>query len=485
MEWIQSMQKAINYIEDNLLEDINLEQVAKSVYSSNANFQRIFSIVTGITIGDYIRYRRLTLAGSELTTSDNKIVYIALKYGYETAESFTKAFIRFHGVTPSAAKKSMGKLKCFSPLSIQIDIRGGFNMERKVISNVPLITMSADGFAYLTSFTGALYGALKGLDEDINNPQLLAYSGFGNRFCWTEGKWIFGNEDFENCNETPFEIQSQLLDAIGWKVRRIDIQRDENGKPINIAEEQIREDFVNSLNKGISVLAQGITDDGCKHDYGVFYGYEDNGQKIIGWDYYQSNGEPFIRADWEKELKSYVILTEKTKPEIEKNCIIEAFKRIVEHSKKNEIRGKKVGFAAWRSFLRQLENDDFSKCSLHPSEDNPNDEHGVNSLEHRFIIYCDALCQINQRGQIVGYYRTLIEKYPEWAEELKIAINSWEECAKYGGFLWSQGFTFDEAGFEKFRDPKMRKILADEGYKAMYNDMEAIKQIEIILQNKI
>lgn len=107
MEWIQSMQKAINYIEDNLLDDINLEQVAKSVYSSNANFQRIFSIVTGITIGDYIRYRRLSLAGRELTTSEDKIINIALKYRYETAESFTKAFIRFHGVTPSAAKKSI------------------------------------------------------------------------------------------------------------------------------------------------------------------------------------------------------------------------------------------------------------------------------------------------------------------------------------------------------------------------------------------
>lgn len=485
MEWIQSMQKAINYIEDNLLDDISLEQISKSVYSSNANFQRIFSIVTGITIGDYIRYRRLSLAGSELTTSDDKIINIALKYGYETAESFTKAFIRFHGVTPSAAKKSIGNLKNFVPLSIQINIKGGFNMARKVISNVPLITMSSDGFAYLTSFTGALYGALKGLGENFDNSQLLAYSGLGNRFCWTEGKWIFGNEDFENCNEAPFEIQSQLLDAIGWKVRRKDILRDEGGNPINLTVEQIRQDFVDSLNKDIPVLAQGITDDGCKHDYGVFYGYEDNGQKIIGWDYYQSDGEPFVRENWEKELKGYVILTEKTKPEPEKDCIITAFKWITEHARKDEIRGKKVGFKAWQTFLRQLEHDDFSKCSLHLSEDKPTDDHGVNSLEHRFIIYCDALCQINQRGQIIEYYKTLIEKYPEWSEELKVAINAWDECAKYGGFLWSQGFTFDEAGFEKFRDPKVRKILADEGYKAMNKDMEAIRQIELILQNKI
>lgn len=481
MDWIQSMQKAINYIEDNLLNDIAPEQIAKSVYSSNANFQRVFSIITGITIGDYIRYRRLSLAGKELLMSEDKIINIALKYGYDTAESFTKAFIRFHDITPSSVKKSARSLKDFAPLSIEINIKGGFDMARKLIPNVPLITMSSNGYAYLTSFTGALYGALKSLGEDFTNSQLLSYSGLGNRFCWTEGKWIFGNENIENCNETPFEMQSYLLNAIGWKVKTIPVLRDESGRSTNIQEEQIRHDFVDSINKGIPVLAQGITDDGCKHDYDVFYGYEDDGEKIIGWDYYQNDSDAFVRENWEKELTSYVLLTEKMKPESEKDCIINVFKRIVEHARKNEIRGRKVGFAAWTSFLKQLEHDDYSKCSLHPSDDRPTDENGVNSLEHRFIIYCDALCQINQRGEILAYYKTLTEKYPEWAEELNTAIAAWDECAKYGGFLWSQGFTFDEAGFEKFRDPKMRKILADKGYNAMRKDIEAIEQIEKIL----
>lgn len=484
MDWIQSVQNAINYIEDNLLEDIASDRIAKSIYSSNAHFQRVFSIITGMTINDYIRCRRLSLAGQELSLTKGKVIDIAFKYGYDTPESFTKAFIRFHGITPSSARKLKHSLKCFDPLSIQIDIRGGFNMSRKLISNVPLITMSSDGYSYLTSFVGALYGALKSVGENYDNAELLSYSGLGNRLCWTEGKWVFGNEDIENCNEYPFEIQSRLLSAIGWKAKRMVVERDDRKHALNITEGKIRQDFVESLKRGIPVLAQGITDDGCKHDYDVFYGYEEDGEKIIGWDYYQNNDQPFIRENWERELASYVLLTEKAEPESEPKRIITAFKAITSHARQGEIRGRKVGFAAWESLLNQLENDDFSKCTLHPCEEAPNDENGVNNLEHRFIIYCDALCQINQRGKILPYYKKLVNKFPEWAQELNTAITAWHACAGYGGYLWSQGFSFSDEGFEKFRSPKMRKILADEGRRAMKKEIEAIEQIEKILQKE-
>ncbi|NPV79751.1 MAG: helix-turn-helix transcriptional regulator [Firmicutes bacterium] len=484
MDWIQSMQKAINYIEDNLLEDIDSDRIAKSIYTSNAHFQRIFSIITGMTISDYIRYRRLSLAGQELTLTKAKVIDIAFKYGYDTPDSFAKAFIRFHGITPSSARKLKHSLKCFDPLSIQISIRGGFHMSRKLISNVPLITMHSDGYSYLTSFVGALYGALISVGENYDYAELLSCSGLGNRLCWTEGQWIFGNENIENCNVYPFEIQDRLLNAIGWKVKRIVVERDDSKHAVNISEGKIRQDFVDSINKGIPVLAQGITDDGCKHDYDVFYGYEGDGEKIIGWDYYQNNDQPFIRENWERELISYMLLTEKAEPVSERKRIIAAFKAITGHARQGVIRGRKVGFAAWESFLNQLEHDDFSKCSLHPSEEMPNDENGVNSLEHRFIIYCDALCQISQRGQILPYYKRLVEKFPEWAQELNIAITAWQDCAGYGGYLWSQGFSFDDKGYEKFRSPEMRRILADEGRRAMKKEIEAIEQIEKILQKE-
>lgn len=131
MDWIFSIQKAIDYIENNLSEDINLDEIAGRVYSSSFHFQRIFSIITGVTISDYIRNRRLTLAGQELFGLKAKVLDVALKYGYESPESFAKAFIRFHGVTPSAAQKSNENLKIFLPFTININIQGGFNMSKE------------------------------------------------------------------------------------------------------------------------------------------------------------------------------------------------------------------------------------------------------------------------------------------------------------------------------------------------------------------
>lgn len=133
MDWLTGIQNAINYIEENLTEEINYDEAAKQASCSSFYFQRIFSILCGITLGDYIRNRRLTLAGNELSATDNKVIDIALKYGYESPESFTRAFSKFHGVTPSDAKKDGSKLKSFSPLSVKITLSGGNIMDYKII----------------------------------------------------------------------------------------------------------------------------------------------------------------------------------------------------------------------------------------------------------------------------------------------------------------------------------------------------------------
>ena len=99
---------------------------------SSSNFQRAFGILTGISVGEYIRKRRLTLAGVELSSSNQKIIDISLKYTYETPESFTKAFIRFHGLSPSIARESGANLKSFSRLSIKIIIEGGEVMDYRI-----------------------------------------------------------------------------------------------------------------------------------------------------------------------------------------------------------------------------------------------------------------------------------------------------------------------------------------------------------------
>jgi hypothetical protein len=156
----------------------------------------------------------------------------------------------------------------------------------------------------------------------------------------------------------------------------------------------------------------------------------------------------------------------------------------VAHAKKtDEIRGKKIGFAAWKSFLRQLENGDFSKCAISVETDHYIDAE-TPSAQHRFFIYCDALCQINARNNAVPYYQSLAERFPEWKMELDMAVQALKACADYGGFLWNQGFTFDEAGFEKFKNAEARKTLAEAGREAMKNDMTAVEQFEKILRKE-
>ena len=122
MDWITGMQKAIDYIEENLTEPIDYEVVAAQSFSSSYHFQRVFSILCGFTIGEYIRNRRLSLAGQELASSDAKVIDVALKYGYESPDGFAKAFQRFHGILPSEARAKGGNLKSFSRLVIKISL---------------------------------------------------------------------------------------------------------------------------------------------------------------------------------------------------------------------------------------------------------------------------------------------------------------------------------------------------------------------------
>ncbi len=132
MDWLKCMRNAIDYMEANILNDIDYNETAKCAYSSTYHFLHMFSMLTGFTVGEYIRNRRLTLAAQELSMSDVKVTDIAFKYGYETTEAFTKAFQRFHGITPSAAREPGAKLKSYSPLSIQIVLKGDREMNFKI-----------------------------------------------------------------------------------------------------------------------------------------------------------------------------------------------------------------------------------------------------------------------------------------------------------------------------------------------------------------
>ena len=124
MELIESLNFALQYIERHLLDETDSEKAAKHVGLSRFYLERTFAALTGMSVSEYIRARRLTLAAQALLADDQKVIDLALKYGYDTPESFTKAFSRFHGVTPTSARRMSTLLRCQNPLAISIKMEG-------------------------------------------------------------------------------------------------------------------------------------------------------------------------------------------------------------------------------------------------------------------------------------------------------------------------------------------------------------------------
>ena len=132
MEWTKAISTAIEYIENNITEGISAETVARQVNISPFYFQKGFSLLCGYTVMEYIRSRRLALAAAELANGA-KVIDTAVKYCYDSPDSFAKAFYRFHGITPSMAHKSSAMLKAFAPLKITLSLKGGYTMDYKIV----------------------------------------------------------------------------------------------------------------------------------------------------------------------------------------------------------------------------------------------------------------------------------------------------------------------------------------------------------------
>lgn len=133
MEGLKRMADSLQFIENNLESELKIDQVATVACMSKFHYQRMFSMLTGVTVAEYIRRRRLTLAAQELTHSNRKVIDVALRFGYETPESFSKAFRKIHGISPSAVRQNSQQLKAFPKLSFQIQLKGDVEMEYKIV----------------------------------------------------------------------------------------------------------------------------------------------------------------------------------------------------------------------------------------------------------------------------------------------------------------------------------------------------------------
>ncbi len=204
--WTEGLQNALQYIEDNLTEELNIEDIAAKAYISPFYFQKIFNVLCGFTVGEYIRNRRLTLAAEELSTLDIKVIDAAVKYGYDSPDSFTRAFMKFHGISPSAAKKKGANIKSFAPLKIKLTLEGGTMIEYKIVEKAAFTIMGkCRRFSADTSYTEipkfwaehysngggeiikGMFGAcVDGNDKDFNNGKEFNYFISDLYFPWNE-----------------------------------------------------------------------------------------------------------------------------------------------------------------------------------------------------------------------------------------------------------------------------------------------------------
>ncbi|MFC7321549.1 AraC family transcriptional regulator [Halobacillus campisalis] len=132
MDSLKKMNEAMEFIEAHLSEDIDRKEVAKRAYCSEYHFQRMFSFLSGITLSDYIRRRRLTCAALELKNSNVKVIDAAVQYGYRSPDAFTRAFKEFHGITPSEARKNGQYLNAYPKMTFQLTINGGVEMKYRI-----------------------------------------------------------------------------------------------------------------------------------------------------------------------------------------------------------------------------------------------------------------------------------------------------------------------------------------------------------------
>ena len=141
MEWIERLNNAVTYIEDNIKGNIDIDEASKIACCSTYHFQRMFAYIAEVPLSEYIRPRRMSLAAVDLKDSSEKVIDVALKYGYDSPTAFTRAFKSVHGISPSQAKNEGVILKAFPPISFKITIKGAIE---KYLDDIELVVVGGE-----------------------------------------------------------------------------------------------------------------------------------------------------------------------------------------------------------------------------------------------------------------------------------------------------------------------------------------------------
>jgi AraC family transcriptional regulator len=216
MEWVDRMNAVIEYVETHLCDEVSPDEVSRIIASPYSVFQRSFAQITGIPLSEYIRRRKLTSAAGEIQNSDKRIIDIALQYGYESADAFSVAFKRMHGIAPHLARRKNVQMRFYSRLHFTLMIKGVHEMDYKMIEKESFIVsgvrrttpqgggtwaiVKSDGsLARMQTMAGASANSLGlcfGFDKDGNNDYMCGFEstaqelpGF-EKYTFPAGDWL-------------------------------------------------------------------------------------------------------------------------------------------------------------------------------------------------------------------------------------------------------------------------------------------------------
>lgn len=349
MIWIEKIQEAINYIEDNLFETITVDNIGKAINYAPSSFSIFFSAVTGYSIGEYIRFRRLSWAANQLVEKEASVSVtdLAFECGYETVEAFSKAFRRLFDCSPSQFSKSELKYRKFSPISINFLLNGGFNMTRNLIPGLQKVDWSDT--ARQSEYINSVVSALNGLGENTNYDYVCAVSGgaFVTSFS-TEG-WDFNNQGASN---VPI-ILEHTFKMFGYNIThhfKSDFAKDSRL-------------IIGSIDKGYPVITLGGVIN-CSNEC-LISGYDNDGKVLLGYnpfmyisdDHNEAHDDTgyFRKTNWHDKLGSFLIIGDKGEKPSKEMIFAETLniiKRLI--ADKTIVPGHHNGLAAHRAFANAL-----------------------------------------------------------------------------------------------------------------------------------
>lgn len=224
MEWSRRLNESMHYIEEHLTDEIDTEQLGRIACCSSYHFQRMFTYMAGVTLSEYIRRRKMSLAAVDLQTTDAKIIDIAEKYGYRSPTAFNRAFQGIHGVAPSAAREAGVSVKSFPPITFKITLKGAEEMNYRIEKkdafriigiSAPLHKEIESNFTIVPQMwqEAAMNGTIQKLSEMMDAKP---YGLLGVSACGDEEDWRYFIA-VSSAKEAP-EFEEYVIPASTWAV---------------------------------------------------------------------------------------------------------------------------------------------------------------------------------------------------------------------------------------------------------------------------